>query len=101
MRAYMVRRLLLVPVIVIVVSMFTFMMVRILPGDAAIARLGAQSGSCQECLDNARKELGLDKSYPEQYWTWFSHAIRGDFGLSNATTREMGPELKDRALVTL
>ena len=87
MRAYIIRRILLVPLIVVLVSIMTFSLVRILPGDAAVARLGAQAGACQECLDRARQELGLDKSYPEQYWKWFKGAIRGDFGLSNATTR--------------
>ncbi|MCC6381500.1 MAG: ABC transporter permease [Dehalococcoidia bacterium] len=101
MRAYILRRLLLVPLIVVLVSIITFSLVRILPGDAAVARLGAQAGSCEQCLEAARKELGLDKSYPEQYWNWFKNAIRGDFGLSTATTREIGPELKERSLVTL
>ncbi len=101
MRAYIIRRLLLVPLIVVLVSMMTFSLVRILPGDAALARLGAQAGSCEECLARARAELGLDKSYPEQYWMWFRGAIQGDFGLSNATTRAIGPELEKRALVTL
>lgn len=101
MRAYIIRRLLLVPLIVVIVSIMTFSLVRILPGDAAVARLGAQAGACQECLDRARQELGLDKSYPEQYGKWFKGAIRGDFGLSNATTRAIGPELRERALVTL
>lgn len=101
MRAYILRRILLVPLIVVLVSIMTFSLVRILPGDAAVARLGAQAGACQECLDRAREELGLDKSYPQQYWKWFKGAIVGDFGLSNATTREIGPELRKRALVTL
>ena len=91
----------LVPLIVFIVSIMTFSLVRILPGDAAVARLGAQAGACEECVARARAELGLDKSYPEQYWKWFSGAIHGDFGLSNATTREIAPELKKRALVTL
>ena len=101
MRAYIVRRLLLVPLIVFLVSVLTFTLVRVLPGDAAVARLGAQSGSCEECLAAAREELGLDDPYIVQYWNWFKGAIRGDFGISTANTREITPELKDRALVTI
>src|SRR5688572_3032213 len=101
MRAYIIRRLLLVPLIVFLVSVLVFSLVRVLPGDAAVARLGAQSGSCEECLEAARKELGLDKSYVQQYWDWFKGAIRFDFGISTANTRPIGPELWDRALVTI
>lgn len=101
MRAYIIRRLLLFPVVLFLVSVLSFTFIRLLPGDAAVARFGAQSGSCEECLDAVREELGLNKSKPEQYWIWFRDAIRLDFGKSAATTREISPELKERAAITL
>jgi peptide/nickel transport system permease protein len=101
MRNYIVRRLLLVPFIVLVVSIITFMFVRILPGDVAVTRLGAAGQNCDTCVQKVRESLNLDKSYPEQYWIWFKDAIRGDFGLSASSTREITPELRERAFVTL
>ncbi len=96
MRTYVLRRVLLFPLLVLAVSMITFFLIRALPGDAAVARLGAAGAQCDTCFDQVRKELGLDKSKPEQYWIWFSDAIRGDFGLSTATRQRVSPELRDR-----
>lgn len=101
MRAYIARRLLLVPLIVLLVSLLTFSLVRFLPGDAAVARLGAQAGDCAECIAAARKELGLDKSKVEQYVRWLGKAVQGDFGISMANTRPIAPELRKRASVTV
>lgn len=91
----------LFPVIVFAVSVITFSLIRLLPGDAAIARLGATGAQCDTCFDQVRKELGLDKSKPEQYWIWFKGAIRGDFGLSTSYRSEVTPELRQRFWNTL
>ncbi len=101
MRTYILRRLILVPFIVFVVSVITFMFVRILPGDVAVTRLGAAGQNCDTCVQKVRESLNLDKPYPEQYWLWFKDAIRGDFGLSASSTQEITPELRERAAVTL
>jgi peptide/nickel transport system permease protein len=96
MRTYILRRVLLFPFIVLAVSMITFFLIRALPGDAAVARLGAAGAQCDSCFDQVRRELGLDKSKPEQYWIWFRDAVRGDFGLSTATRQDVSPELRER-----
>lgn len=101
MRTYLLRRLLLVPLIVFLVSVLTFTMIRALPGDAAIARLGASGQQCETCMARARAELGLDKSKPEQYWIWFKDAIRLDFGLSTSTNQPVNKELPQRLMNTL
>ncbi|MFN0094538.1 MAG: ABC transporter permease [Dehalococcoidia bacterium] len=101
MRTYVLRRLLLVPFIVFIVSVITFMFVRILPGDVAVTRLGAAGQNCDTCVQKVRESLNLDKPYAEQYWLWFKDAIRGDFGLSASSTQEISPELRERAFVTL
>lgn len=43
-----------------------------------------------------RAQLGLDKNYFEQWWSWASGAIRGDFGTSIVGSRPVGEELKRR-----
>ena len=96
MRNYILRRLLIFPVILFAISVITFTLIRALPGDAAIARLGASGAQCDTCFEQVRKELGLDKSKPEQYWIWFKDAIRGDFGLSTSTRERVTPELRMR-----
>ncbi|MFN0093223.1 MAG: ABC transporter permease [Dehalococcoidia bacterium] len=101
MRNYVLRRVMLFPFLVFAVSVITFFMIRALPGDAAVARLGAAGAQCDSCFDQVRRELGLDKSKPEQYWIWFRDAIRGDFGLSTSTRQDVSPELRDRVWNTL
>lgn len=101
MREYILRRLALFPLTLLGVSILSFTLIRALPADAATIRLGASGSACEECIEVVRKELGLDKSKPEQYLLWLGNALRGDFGLSTATRREITPELRDRFLTTL
>lgn len=101
MSAYIARRLLLFPFILLGVSVLSFTLIRALPSDAATLRLGASGSSCEQCVATVRKELGLDKSKPEQYLLWLQGALRGDFGLSTATRQEITPELRDRLGTTL
>src|SRR5262249_30734123 len=46
--------------------------------------------------DGIRKALGLDKSYPAQWFAWARDVIRGDFGVSTFGKRDVGDELKRR-----
>ncbi|PFG73601.1 ABC transporter permease [Tepidiforma thermophila] len=101
MRTYILRRLALFPVTLLGVSILSFTLIRALPADAATIRLGASGSACEECIAVVKKELGLDKSKPEQYLLWLGNALRGDFGLSTATRREITPELRDRFFTTL
>jgi peptide/nickel transport system permease protein len=43
-----------------------------------------------------RSQLGLDKNFFEQWWSWVTGAIRGDFGTSIVGSRPVGDELKRR-----
>jgi peptide/nickel transport system permease protein len=101
MRAYVLRRLLLLPFLLLGVSILSFTMVRALPGDASTIRLGAAGSACEDCVRLVRKELGLDKSKPEQYVLWLKNSLQGDFGVSTATRREISPELRERAFNTI
>jgi peptide/nickel transport system permease protein len=101
MRTYILRRLALLPLTLFGVSILSFTLIRALPSDAATIRLGASGSACEECIEVVRKELGLDRSKPEQYLLWLGNALRGDFGLSTATRRPVAPELRSRFMTTL
>jgi peptide/nickel transport system permease protein len=101
MRAYIIRRLAIFPVFLFVVSVVTFIVIRSLPGDAALVNLGIGNAACTECREQIREELGLNKPLPEQYWIWLSNAVTGDFGNSTVHKREIAPEVADRLLNTL
>lgn len=82
---YTVRRLgQLVPVL-FGVSLLTFGLMVLIPGDPAQALLG--SYATQENLDSLRGQLHLDRPLPDQYLTWLGNALGGDLGRSYSLDR--------------
>ncbi|MET8653111.1 ABC transporter permease [Nocardia aurea] len=55
-----------------------FVVVDLLPGNAARAVLGRDAGP--ERIAAKERELGLDRPLPVRFWNWFSGAATGDFG---------------------
>ncbi|MFC4803870.1 ABC transporter permease [Filifactor villosus] len=67
----------------LVISILTFILVQLSPGDPAVNYLRASHVAVtEETLSKARLELGLDKPVTQQYIDWLSNAIRGDLGRS-------------------
>jgi peptide/nickel transport system permease protein len=48
-----------------------------------------------------RAELGLDKNFIEQWWSWFADAARGDLGTSTVGGKDVSDELKARIPVSI
>lgn len=66
----------------------TFFLLFILPGDRALAKLGADAGGAgfsEETLAKLRESMGLDQPAIVQYWVALKNAVRGDFGVSAQT----------------
>jgi peptide/nickel transport system permease protein len=80
MQTYIARRLLHTVYIVIVLSIIVFIVLRLVPGDPAVVRLGKEATA--EALAQERKALGLDKPIYVQYFIWAKNILRGDFGVS-------------------
>lgn len=96
---YALKRLLgLIPTLMIV-AVFVFFFVHLLPGDPA--RLAAGQEADEQTVQMIRKDLGLDKSLPEQFLRFTSGALRGDFGKSLRTKRPVMTEIADRFPYTL
>jgi peptide/nickel transport system permease protein len=81
------------------VSFVSFMLMRVLPGDFALASVGTQSVA-PEVLETMRRNLGLDRPLVEQYLLWFRNALSGDLGTSFVTKRPVLGELLNRFVVT-
>lgn len=65
------------------VSFLTFALMYISPGDPAQQRLTSQGVVVsQEILDRQRHEMGLDRSFAEQYGTWLLKLLGADMGIS-------------------
>jgi peptide/nickel transport system permease protein len=88
------RRLAWAVPLALVASAVSFVLVALLPGDAARSLLGQNATEAQ--LDTARHELGLDQPLWVQYWRWLSKALHGDFGTSLINRQPVAAQLNDR-----
>lgn len=66
----------------IATSLLIFTVLRLLPGDPVITRLGATPGIDAETIRRLREEAGLEAPLFEQYFAWVLGVFRGDFGQS-------------------
>jgi len=78
----LLQRFSLALLVLILVSLIVFMMVELLPGDAATAYLGRNA--TPEGLERVRVSLGLDRPAPERFLAWVGGLLRGDLGDSLA-----------------
>jgi peptide/nickel transport system permease protein len=93
------RRLVLSVPLLLVVSLSTFLLVALIPGDAARTIVG--SSGTQEQYELLRDALGLDESLPTRYWEWLEHAVQGDLGRSAFGQESVVSMLNSRLSVTL
>jgi len=80
MMSYIVRRLLLSVVIIVAVSILTFLLTRVVPSAPARVWLGPHA--TREQISSLRIRLGLDKPIPIQYYRYVKDFLRGDWGMS-------------------
>ncbi len=91
---YVIRRLLAAVPTLLAVLTLVFVIVRIVPGDPAVAILGDRA--TPEAVVAMQHRLGLDRPIWAQYVTFMGHSLQGDFGTSMVTNR---PILVDVAAV--
>ena len=99
MSSYIVRRLLLIPPTLFGITLLIALLVRSLPGNV-VDVLAAEQGYTEAEKVYLRHELGIDKSTPTYYLYWVGDMMRGDFGQSLRTKREITTEMKRRLPVT-
>src|SRR5438067_10186584 len=88
---YLRRRLLLIPVVLFGLSLITFAVSHIVPGDPVKLAAGPQARP--EQIEKLTHEFGLDRSLPEQYLTYMLNIFRGNWGVSISTHRDVGSDL--------
>jgi peptide/nickel transport system permease protein len=94
-----VRRLAMALPLLFLISVLSFVLVSLTPGDAAQEILGTQAPP--GAYENLRHSLGLDLPLYEQYWRWLSHAVTGDLGSSLFTSEPVNNAVQVRLPVTL
>ncbi len=80
MGSYIVRRLLLAALVVVGVSIVTFILAYLVPADPA--RVYAGSNATAQTVARIREQMGLNRPLPVQYLDYVSRALHGDFGTS-------------------
>ena len=80
MRKYILRRLIWLPFLVLAVSMVTFTLGHVAPGDPVRVMLGNKPN--EAAAANIRREFGLDRPFFRQYVDYMWGFVRGDFGKS-------------------
>lgn len=81
------------------VSLITFLMVQLIPGDPAEVIAGDNATVAD--VDRIREQLGLDRPVVEQYVSWLGGVLHGDLGESLFTGRPVTTTILDAAPPTL
>lgn len=81
------------------VSMITFTLARVIPGNLAAEYVGAHARPAQ--IARAAHQLGLDRSIPVQYLRYLGDVLRGNLGSSVATKRPVLTDIAQRLPNTL
>src|SRR5260221_6289127 len=96
---YLGRRLIQVPLVLIVVALMTFLITRATPGDPVQIMLGMQTS--KEAAAAMRAEFNLDRSLPVQYGLWIGKVVTGDLGRSIRLNDPVTTLLAERLPVSL
>ena len=91
---YTLRRLAFLPLIIVAVSIITFVLLRVLPGDPAEIMAGQSATEAQ--IDEIRGNLGLDDPIITQFFDWVGGVAQGDLGQTYYGKRDILDEVKRR-----
>jgi peptide/nickel transport system permease protein len=80
MLSYVLKRLISTIPVFAIVTVLVFLLLHLAPGDPAVIIAGDYATT--EQISEIRSQLGLDRSLPEQFMTWFFRLLKGDLGVS-------------------
>ncbi len=92
MTRYILRRLALLPPVLLGVSLLLFILTHVVPADPAKLAAGEHAGP--EQVAAVRKAFGLDRPLPEQYLIYLVRLVHGDFGTSMRTNSSVLDDLR-------
>src|ERR1700733_416290 len=99
MGGILVRRVLGALPILLIVSLITFAMIHLIPGDPAVAIAGMSA--TPEQLANIRRDLGLDQPLLSQLADWYINLLHGNLGRSLLLGQPVVQATMQRLPVTL
>src|ERR671922_34881 len=105
MLGYILRRLLVAIGTVWSVSVISFVIIQLPPGDyvtSYIAQMAATGSIVSEQeAENLRRQYGLDQPMYVQYYKWMAQVVRGNFGMSMEWRRPVAEVIGDRLVLTM
>lgn len=105
MLAYVVRRFLMALVTVWAISVLSFIIIQLPPGDYVTSYIAAQSSSGSYVSEQEAAQLrelyGIDQPMYIQYWKWMERVVQGDFGMSMEWRRPVADVIGDRLTLTM
>lgn len=99
--SFLRSRLIDLVVVMFGVSVLTFLMIRLIPGDAVAIMLGANTEVTPERVAEIRARIGLDRPILSQYLGWMRGVLSGDLGVSLWTRRPVADEIAGHVWPTL
>ncbi len=99
MLGFVARRLLYLVPVLLAVSLLTFLIASLLPGDLAYTILGDQA--TPEKVAALRHDMGLDQPIWWRYLSWLGNVLQGDFGRSFRTGQTVLQAVAERLPVSL
>ncbi len=90
---YAARRLVLMVVVLIGISIITFCISHFVPGDPLAANLGQSAMSDPEIVAAYQRKWGLDQPLPVQYFSYMKNLLQGDMGVSIRTQQPIIQDL--------
>lgn len=101
-RTYLLRRLGEAVLTLFGVAIVVFLLLRVLPGDEVTARVGIEAGAMTDVQREAlRSYYGLDQPLWQQFWSWITAVLQGNFGVSTGSGRPVSTLLSSALPVTL
>lgn len=96
---YLVRRTVTLVITLLLISLVTFTIVQVVPGDPAQLVLGTEAPA--EALADLKARLGLDRPLALRYLDWLGWALRGDLGMSLRHKQPVSALIAERLPVTI
>src|SRR6266513_1076189 len=96
---YLLRRVLLVVPTLAGVTVISFALTYLLPGNPALVKAGALA--TPDVVRDIERQMGLDRPVHVQYWRYVSGLLRGDLGESSSTGRPVLVDFRQRVPATL
>jgi peptide/nickel transport system permease protein len=93
------KKLVSMVITLLIVSFLVFLAFDVIPGDAAISRLGTQA--TPERIEALREEMGLNRPFLTRYGTWLANFVRGDMGTSYSYAKPVTSMVADKLPITV